>query len=134
MIGKFNYSDCTTVSQYKMISRITNNLTSYEEIRYNFKPPCNDMIIVMNVEKGPGRHMRDYNLEHVPKVYLDIKFRHVRERYQVIRNMRVYTGESCWAGIGGFIGIFVGVSLMQVPEILIEAFNVLNELKNAYRK
>ena len=134
MKGKFNYPECTTDLQYKMISRITKNLTSYEEIRSNFKPPCRDMIIVMNVEKGPGRYMRkqyygDNEWAYDPRVYLDINIKHVRERYQVINNMKVYTGESCWAGIGGFIGIFVGVSLMQVPELLREAFNVLIKLK-----
>ena len=136
MKGKYNYPECTTDLQYKLISRITKNLTSYEEIRRNFKPPCRDMIIVMNVEKGPGRYVRkqylgDREWEYEPRVYLDIKIKHVRERYQVINNMKIYSGESCWAGIGGFIGIFIGVSLMQVQELLMEAFNVLKKIKNA---
>ena len=47
-----------------------------------------------------------------------------------ISNLRGFTGESCWAGIGGFVGIFVGVSLMQIPEIFVEMFSFMKNLKS----
>ena len=81
--------------------------------------------MVTNVQMVKGRERREGPLKEptlneppgleVQKLYLDIQFRLVNERYQVITNTRGFTIESCWAGIGGFIGIFVGVSLMQLP-------------------
>ena len=59
--------------------------------------------------------------------YLDIQFRHVNDEYQNITNTKAFTTESCWSGIGGFIGIFVGVSLMQIPQILFGFYQYLFE-------
>ena len=42
------------------------------------------------------------------------------DNFQNIVNQRGFTVENCWAGIGGFVGIFVGMSLMQVPELIID--------------
>ena len=129
-----------------MIAQATANFTSFEMARSSFKPPCKEMIIVTNVEKDQGRTFEKYNakwitfydayrrqydryLDYEEKVYLDISFGHVSERYQEISNIRGFTGESCWAGIGGFVGIFVGISLMQVPEILIGTFNYIQKIK-----
>ena len=62
-------------------------------------------------------------------LYLDIAINHFTEQYQAIINNKGFTVESCWAGIGGFVGIFVGVSLMQIPEIIMETINLIKKLK-----
>ena len=50
--------------------------------------------------------------------YLDLEFIQGNEMFQEIENVRDFGFESCWSGIGGFVGIFVGYSLMQLPELL----------------
>ena len=145
-IGLKNYSSryakCTSDAQYKRIGEITANFTSHEFVRMKFKHPCEEMIIVTNVQKVKGRERRRNTLieptfdpfwiqsdpdPYVEKLYFDIQFRHVNERYQVITNTKGFTVESCWAGIGGFIGIFVGVSLMQLPGIFFGFFTFLSK-------
>ena len=134
--NQLNYSECTNESQYKMISELTANFASYEKLRSNFDPPCMEMMIVTNVNKEPGRSRRFYGIQedwlgNIPEemLYLDIAINHFSEQYQAIINTKVFTVESCWAGIGGFVGIFVGVSLMQVPEIIMEIINLMMKLK-----
>ena len=134
-----NYSECNTELQYQMIARAIANFTSFEMLRSSFNPPCKEMIIVTNVEKDPGRKVEKYNVKDAwddfdEKVYLDISIGHAGKRYQKISNTRGFTGESLWAGIGGFLGIFVGISLMQVPEILIETINSIQKLKEYVSK
>jgi hypothetical protein len=135
------YPRCTTDTQYKRINEITANFTSHELIRKKFNPPCEIMSIVTNVQKVKGRERRDkplkehtfneYSLKpeeigkNVKKMYLDIQFRLVNDGFQVITNTRGFTAESCWAGLGGFIGIFVGMSLMQLPEIFFAFYTFL---------
>ena len=89
------------------------------------------MSIVTNTQRIQGRKEQTKILiedclndssSDVERIYLDFQFRHVNDVYQNITNARGFTAENCWAGVGGFIGIFVGVSLMQVPEILIECY------------
>ena len=134
--NQLNYSECTNESQYKMISELTAKFASYERLRSNFDPPCMEMMIVTNVNKEPGRPRRFYDIQEdrwelyaEEMLYLDIAINHFSEQYQAIINTKVFTVESCWAGIGGFFGIFIGVSLMQVPEIIMEIINLMMKLK-----
>ena len=47
--------------------------------------------------------------------------------FQEIDNVRDFTLESCWSAIGGFVGIFVGYSLLQLPEVATKYFQWLNQ-------
>ena len=104
---------------------MTANFTKYSKILENAKlkfiSPCDEMIIVTSRQKDKGREIlrmsEDLNgwpyegLVHESEVSLrlDIEFKHAIPVYQIIKNGRSFSVESCWAGIGGFIGIFVGV-------------------------
>ena len=45
-----NYLRCNTATQYKRISEMTSNFTSHEYARNYFTRPCEEMIIVTNVQ------------------------------------------------------------------------------------
>ena len=130
--SNLDYQKCMKPEPYKKIALLTSNFTSYELLRNMIKPPCEEMIIVTNVQNTKGRERRTKPLiepdiqnfkpemvEMLEMLYLDLQVTHVNDRYQVITNHRGFTGESCWSGIGGFIGIFVGFSLMQLPEVIL---------------
>ena len=128
------YNICTDLLEYKYISTQTTNFTNYEKIRKEMEPPCNEMIIVTNMQIRKGRRVQWTDFNNDGKVdedevglYLDVKFDNANDRYQVIENSRGFSGESCWAGIGGFFGIFVGVSLMQLPEIVLDLYVFLKK-------
>ena len=58
--------------------------------------------------------------------YLDLEFTiKTGGKYQVIENARAFSVENCWSGIGGFVGIFVGLSLMAVPDLLQDFYHFL---------
>ena len=120
---------CNETSQYRYISQETSNFTNFEKFRKRFEPPCEEMIIVTNLQIRKGREAqhKDFNEDQFSSedevgLYLDLKSNNVNDRYQIIENNRGFTGEICWAGIGGFVGIFIGISLMQVPEIFFNVF------------
>ena len=50
--------------------------------------------------------------------YLDVEIRQLNNRYQMIKNYKEITIENCLSGIGGFIGMLIGLSLRQIPEII----------------
>ena len=58
---------------------------------------------------------------------LDLEFIQGNEMYQEIDNVRYFTLESCWSAIGGFVGIFVGYSLLQLPELFVKYCQWLNK-------
>ena len=47
-----------------------------------------------------------------------IKFIYRDRQYEEIKFARDFGFESFWSGIGGFAGIFIGFSLMQIPAVL----------------
>ena len=60
-----------------------------------------------------GISQKRFNLANVVMevVYMD-------ENYQEFISSRDFGFESFWSGVGGFVGIFLGHSLLQLPEIL----------------
>ena len=50
--------------------------------------------------------------------HASIKFEYIDDYYQEIEYLAYFDGESLLSNLGGFIGIFLGYSLMQVPELL----------------
>ena len=104
--------------------------------RLQFDPPCDEMIIVTNKQLWKGSKIEvkyfegnSYYItyENETSLRLDLEFNNVNPVYQVIENGRSFSVESCWAGIGGFIGIFVGVSMRQIPELISDLFSFIKK-------
>ena len=123
--------ECNNTWQYKYISEVTSNFTNFGKagkmgsIRKRFDPPCEEMIIGANYRREKGRVFESIDLNHNGFVdenenalYLDLIIKNTNPTFQIIKNGKSFTMEGCWAGIGGFIGIFIGISLMQVPELI----------------
>ena len=132
---------CKTDLQHRRISQLTSNFSSYEDVRKLFVPPCEEMIIVTNMQQSKGRGRRLYPLDKptyyhnwTEAIYLDVSFRYVNDRYTVITNTKAYSVESCWSGIGGFLGIFVGISFMQLPELVYDLFKFLFKIRHDLKR
>ena len=50
--------------------------------------------------------------------HLTIKISYVESTYQETENVKEFPFESFFSSLGGFIGIFLGYSMLQIPEIL----------------
>ena len=74
-----------------------------------YRKPCNKMLIFNNVFK-------DY--ENDPDL-LKIKCRITEDFYQEILNTRGFGKAELWASIGGYLGVFCGISMHQVTIFLI---------------
>ena len=80
--------------------------------------PCEEPNIVSNILLQDGLNP-------------SLRVLYTRETYQEIVNTRDVGVETCWSGIGGFIGIFVGYSLMQVPEIISNIWKLITQNSRA---
>ena len=47
-----------------------------------------------------------------------IKLEYRERHYQEIKYAEDFGFESFWSGLGGYVGIFLGYSLLQIPELL----------------
>ena len=74
----------------------------------SYEQPCD----YMKVSVGIAQQKTEAPLSVVlALVYMD-------ENYQEVVNARDFGFESFWSGVGGFVGIFLGYSLLQLPELL----------------
>ena len=74
-------------------------------------PPCRQTLISHTIntfeyEKNSGQHT--YQLE----------FRYAKQEYKDITNIKAFGGESLLSMAGGYVGIFLGYSLLQIPALL----------------
>ena len=138
---------CTKLNDYGILNNITTAFTNYNGIQEAFEPPCETMYVATNVKTQKGRSVQnkvfDYRYDEpkvkygkrelVPNItktglYLDMTINMAADNFQNIVNQRGFTVENCWAGIGGFVGIFVGMSLMQVPELIIDFIGYFKQI------
>lgn len=111
--------NCNTTKQLQDIYHeyTTNNIMNTYDVQSLYNPACNEMTLTATV----GRTSNIY----AAATDLHIQLRYLEEKYQEITNTRAFGLKSLWSGIGGFLGIFVGYSLLQTPELLQDGYTWL---------
>ena len=97
---------------------------AYQLIKYHtrvfrtYDPPCIKMKISTRFDKEEI---------HRGKGTARILFKYYEENYQEIMTTKNFGFESFVSGVGGFVGIFLGYSILQLPEIftLLRSFTVI---------
>ena len=80
--------------------------------------PCDDMLVLTidSVDNNPNPKPSD----------IAIKFVYSTQLYEEIQYTRAIGFESWLSNVGGFVGIFLGYSMMQFPEFLLFFATVFN--------
>ena len=81
-------------------------LKSVNKAKCSVDPPCEEMTVSTSVDLQYGND-------------LNINFQYRTDQYLEITNKRDFGVTNLWSSIGGFVGIFLGYSLLQLPEIII---------------
>ena len=102
--AKFKFGTCNIAEDYKKIWNILQNFT---QIHSKYKQPCSEMKLEVTTD------LPKYNYGT-----LNLSFKYQDKTYEEIINEREFGFESLWSTIGGFVGIFVGTSLSQVPNFV----------------
>ena len=100
------FSECKTSEQ---MSKLSDNIRNYKSILYSYDPPCEGMAVL--TIKNEDAH-EDLLKTAVRFSYTDVF------KYQEILHVQEFSFESFWSAVGGFIGIFLGYSLLQLPDLL----------------
>ena len=87
-------------------------ITNIEETLNRFDESCTEMTIVSSIQFGSATLDND-------KSRFEIKVNYLTESYQEIANKKDFSGEALWSSVGGLVGIFLGYSMMQIPDSLL---------------
>ena len=110
---------CTSPEEVEKVAYFADN---YKTVQATYDPPCVEMNGVAMIERWFTKKF-DAQKKH----FIQIKY--VESTYQEIQNVREFSFETFFAGIGGFVGIFLGYSILQIPDLLGNARLVLQQFK-----
>ena len=116
----FRYSLCEILTQYESIFRYVSNVEMSTKL---FTASCKEIVVETNIMERKGRMRVDTwsenNDTRSRKVsYLALGFIQGREMFQEIDNARDFKLERCRSSMCGFVGIFVGYSLIHCTNFL----------------
>lgn len=98
--------DCKTSEE---LAKLSEHIENYEGVLYSYAPPCVDMTVQAVSNKDRGNPRDNETL---------VIFSYMERFYQEISNTQDFSFESFWSTVGGFIGIFLGYPLLQLPDLL----------------
>ena len=94
---------------YRLIANVKSVMSSYD-------PPCVEMQIPVSVNQQLAQNGLMLNTGDGWKLRLRVSY--FTDNFQEIVNVKAFDVETLWSSVGGFIGIFLGYSLLQIPDIL----------------
>ena len=113
----FHLEVCKTPDDLKKVHA---ELNQFSHILSTYLPPCNEMKSTVTLERQRIMFGQSYMI---------IKLKYLDNNYEEIVNEREFGFESFWSTVGGFIGIFIGTSLMQLPSLIATACVWLHNLR-----
>ena len=113
---KPNVRECNSPLEYQNIFK---NIQEYRDVLWSYDPPCASMHVSTKIDKDETNEWGNPC----------INIQYTTREYQEIQNEQSFGFESFVSGVGGFVGIFLGYSLLQIPELLAVVFSRLVKLK-----
>ena len=92
----------------EMLQNATNYVKHFKQVLGSYESPCVDMKSMVTFSR---------ELDQLQRQFL-IKVVYPETVYQEIKNVRDFTFETFWSTAGGYLGFFLGYSLLQIPELL----------------
>ena len=112
------FSTCKTPEQFQKVTRVLQR--SEEEAGYT--QPCAEMsvgVVKNEFEDNliiSGKDQNKDSRKDMGELIINVKY--PKSTYHEILNRREITFDSFWSSTGGFVGMFLGYSVMQVPQII----------------
>ena len=97
---------CKSVDNHQNIYSLIKNSSL---VMNSYNQPCIEMMVPINL-------IEDRNPYLLPG-YLILTIPYATEMFQEIQNVNDFDIQSLWSSVGGFVGIFLGYSLLQIPEL-----------------
>ena len=109
---KNEFEACQTPEQFRVAAYLVEH---FKDVLESYEQPCVEMSNLVMVNKDLPQEKGKFKM----------MLRYTEDTYQKIENTKGFTFETFVSGVGGFIGIFCGYSMLQIPETF-ETINARN--------
>ena len=117
VLGKVPHDVCNSAHAINSANRFIQNFSTLISDP-NYNPPCKEMMVSVNTQQNTTKSQKDGKTTTFSFVVS-----YATGTFQEIQNEKDYTFETLFSNAGGFIGIFLGTSLLQIPEIFSTDWN-----------
>ena len=97
------------------LNNVYKHITNFSKIISNELLPCTEMAISCTIT---NKQIEYHDSEYIPPGRMYILVRYSTLQYQHIINVQDFDFDSMFSAIGGFVGIFLGYSLLQATDII----------------
>ena len=128
--------DCRTESQFKKVHELTRSddhkahMEVKNDIVSSFLPPCNEMAISVSVKEKENKQKETKKNPNFEEFFI-MKFIYKMQKYQEVKNEKEFSFEMLWSSIGGFVGMFIGYSMLQFLDKGLEWIMTCNDSKKS---
>lgn len=119
-----NIAECKSKEDMKKAFKI---IKSFKRIIDSTDKPCVEMFVASSYGWIPQKKFDPSYPENLKEVA--VRFLYRDKYYQEIEYVRDFGFESFMSGVGGFVGIFLGYSLRQIPELIIGFVALIGKLR-----
>ena len=116
----FHVND-TTLGDCNKPEELKGIMSNVQKLRFWYNdhdPPCSEMTVIFNV-------LNDAMSGHSGKKYgPKIEVHYLDQKYKEIISFRDFDIEMLWSSVGGLIGMFLGFSLSQTPELILRCLKI----------
>ena len=123
---------CTSIEKLKMLMDIISSSNGILESRSCIsmttmvvQTKTVEQLKTMDNRKLIFKQLKTFD-DHIP-----IKVTYLEDIYQETENVQDFSFESFFSSLGGFIGIFLGYSMMQIPDLLDNITSYVKTLKSS---
>ena len=105
---RFPIKTSTLCKTFEKLRDAAEQIRYFKQVFGRYDPPCVEMTTLPIITREVDQSEQQF----LVKVTYPVSF------YQEIKNIKEFTMETFWSTAGGYMGIFLGYSLLQVPELL----------------
>ena len=101
----------TLCKSFEKLRNASEHIEYFDQVLARYEPPCEEMTSLPIIT----REIDQPEQQFLVKVTYPVSF------YQEIKNVKEFTFETFWSTAGRYLGFFLGYSLLQIPELLLDS-------------
>ena len=106
-----NFTVCNDREEYAKLWKSYLKPGQYSKTRKNYLTSCNQTTMTNNVQEYVSNPLGDNDT-------IQITFNYIHEEYKETKNIKAFNEETLLSTIGGYIGIFLGYSFLQLATLM----------------
>ena len=123
-----NVPICQSRKEFKGI-KIPRLMTTGTSFLDSYPKPCREIQNIISTAEETILSESEANDWNFPVPFISFEFHFKTGTFKVIQSVRAFDGESLIGNLGGYLGLFLGFSIWQAPEVI---FKIMKKARDIF--